>query len=132
MPFCFFNSYAPSYAPVLVSMIELAARHGYDRNGNSLPESDEEYSEEHDKRTESDYRDGHHETAAGPESSESRPETSSYSGASFGGFGEGAKIPSRPRRSHLGRHRGVSFEQMERVFEALVRIKYCIYPFHWK
>jgi hypothetical protein len=106
-------------------MVELGAMHGYDVQGNSLPASDEEYSEDDDLPTESDYQSGQYGAAADQPSSESRRESGSQSGASFGGFGEGAKIPSRPRRSRPDRHRGVTFKDMQRIFEVLVRVKDC-------
>jgi hypothetical protein len=102
-------------------MIELAAMYGYDMEGNSLLASDEEYSEEDDMRTESEFQSGQYDAAAEPTSSESRPETGSQSGASFGGFGEGTTTMPRPRRGRLDRHRGVNFKQMQSIFDALVR-----------
>jgi hypothetical protein len=101
-------------------MSELAARHGYDIAGNSLSASDEEYPEDSETRTESEYASGYYETPADPTSSESRHETGSQSGASFGGFGEETRTPSRPRGRHRDRHRGITFTDMERIFDALV------------
>jgi hypothetical protein len=101
-------------------MSELAARHGYDIDGNSLSASDEEYTEESETRTESEYESGHYETPADPTPSESRHESGIQSGASFGDFGERTRTPSRPRGSYRDRHRGITFTDMERIFDALV------------
>jgi hypothetical protein len=109
-------------------MNELAARYGYDRQGNSLSASDDEDLEGYDQRTESEYRSGHYETTADPASQESRTETGSHSGASSGGLGGGAKIPSRPHRNRWDRHRGVSFKEMKRVFAVLVKVT--VFCFH--
>jgi hypothetical protein len=52
---------------------------------------------------------------------ESRPETASSSGASLVGFFEGTKSKSQPLRGRLDRHRGVTFVQMQSIFDVLVR-----------
>ncbi len=109
-------------------MKELAARHGYDMEGNSLSESDEGYTED-GSHTESEFQSGKYQAPADQTSSESRQETGSQGGASFSGSGEGAKNPSRfsrHRHSHVDRHRGVSFEEMESIFGVLVSAHNCL------
>ena len=98
-------------------MVELAARHGYDMEGNSIPTSEAE-----DDETEDSY---------GRRGPESRDETSSEyhgketdgsggSGKSEGkGGGAGTQSPSG--RAH--RHGGMSFSTMRQIFEALVNIQ---------
>jgi hypothetical protein len=91
-------------------MAELAARHGYDMQGNSLTASDDDGDE-----YEEDSRQGD----PSKFSSESR-DSEKQSGPSKSGrkAGGGHRDASPSRRAE--RHRGMSFENMERIFDVLV------------
>jgi hypothetical protein len=79
-------------------MLELAARHGFDAHGNSLTASDED----DDQYSEPERR-------------------SHFGGASANYSPQPSAAPSRASRTGKSKdHRGVTFDDMKRIFDALV------------
>lgn len=96
-------------------MVELAARHGFDMQGNSLDASEEEVeyddtgrgrgNEDHGGKGSAEYSSGTTEGRSGTSKPSKKP-------------GGGESTPSR----RADRHRGMSFTNMKRIFDALVSV----------